>query len=322
MSVVSIGAGGANFDSVANGSKCDYCFNLTPLEHGASFRSHVQQLFESVQANIHTIELQSGKKIDRFVIGKTACPARAGVVMDRVQVMNAFNWKGSAGPGKRWQKTYLTDNFQGLVVICGVTHDLRPLDMHGRPIVHQTQYALALEQSLTHEFVLNQKDSRCSNKSFSSGGTGTEENGAIGVVYFAFRLTENVDDDDREVNEVVNFVNDSDMVNQFLKRVKLGDELPTSEKYTNAVDKYDSIADEEQARVLELIREGDEATSDDEADVQELSCFAIHLSDFERKALLLHAQYGSDDAGDIGTALDNYYALTSDQQEKVIRRLK
>jgi hypothetical protein len=98
--------------------------------------------------------------------------------------MNAHFWRGSEGPGNRWNTSYKNSQ-DGMIVICGVTHDLVQLPTG----FHQTQYALALEQALTHEFLLERRDERCSNESFSSGNTGIEETKAIGVVYFVFKFS-------------------------------------------------------------------------------------------------------------------------------------
>ena len=76
------------------------------------------------------------------------------------------------------------------MVICGVTHDQVPLNDNGLLMVHQSQYALALEQALTHEFILKRSDARCSNESFSSGKTASEANAAIGVVYVVFQFAD------------------------------------------------------------------------------------------------------------------------------------
>lgn len=189
QSVISVAQGGVHYDAVANGSAENYCFNLTSLIMDGTFEEHVNQLIESVAQIIHDIEIQSERTVAEFIIGKTVCLARANVNIDRTKVMNAYNWRVSSGPANRWNKSYKGIQ-QGMVVICGVTHDQVPLNDDGQLLVHQSQYALALEQALTHEFLLKRKDARCSNVSFTSGKTASEANAAIGVVYVVFQFAD------------------------------------------------------------------------------------------------------------------------------------
>lgn len=331
MSVISVGQGGADYDEVAEGNVRNYCYNMIPLVQHGSFTQHVMRLVTSIDRIIADIELQSNRQINAFVIGKTSCPARSGVFrMNQTKVLDAQNWKGSAGPGNRWNELYRNQGYHGLVVICGVTSDLRPLYSDSQqPIIHQTQYALALEQALTHHYLLEKRDIRCKNHSLASGSTGVQKTNAIGVVYFAFQLEDkeekdddeddDEEEDDEEVDGLIDFLQENDLVNQFLKRIQFGDELPSTEEYTEAVGKYDSLSGTEQERCVKLWRGDEEANSDDEDDVQALVGFVSNLDDDDiKRALLLHARYGSEDSGDVDSALVTYDELSSTQQHRVM----
>jgi hypothetical protein len=98
----------------------------------------------------------------------------------------------------------------------------------------------------------------------------------------------------------------------------------TPKQNNTKIEKYDSLTCDEQDRCCELIRDNDDAQSDDEDDVQALVGFAKDLDDLEIQALLLHARYGSDRDGDtdVDSALSIYNQLDRDQQARIISLLE
>lgn len=284
-------SGLAHYEAVQRGDTRDYCYKLTSLQPGETFSRHVQQLVQAVDNQIDDIESASKRKVIDFVVGKSS-------------------WGENGGPGHRWRNFYRHAVYDGMVVICTCTRDLGTFDTNDQPAVHQALYALALQQALTHEYVLNRRDMRCRNQIGSSADD--DESSDMGAVYFVFRLGSSTVD---VVDAVVDFVVSHDVVDPFLRRV-VGDDFTPSSEFAEAVDKYDSLPNEQRRRCAELLRDDEDASSDDNDDVQALVGFVrAHLDEGKTNALLCDSKF-------LDGALAQFSALSMGHQQDVLERLR
>ena len=144
------------------------------------------------------IEIQSGKKVVKFYIGKTYVRQ---IKNRKFDAMNPNTWRKS-GISSRWhhhkQEGY---GRNGMVVLTVVTKDDVP-QQSIPAFKHQEMYALALEQQLIIHYAFIRGDERLANISTHPGMQQQEESRAIGYpIYMAFALDDSETDVSNEVLE-------------------------------------------------------------------------------------------------------------------------
>ena len=145
------------------------------------------------------IEIQSGKKVVKFYIGKTY--VRKNKRSKVFDAMNPNTWR-KEGILSRWchhkQEDY---GGNGLVVLTVVTKDDVP-QQSIPAFKDQEMYALALEQQLIIHYAFIRGDERLANTSTHPGKEQKEESRAIGYpIYMAFALDDSETDLSNEVQE-------------------------------------------------------------------------------------------------------------------------
>ena len=212
--------GGVEFDDLVTGRVGpSYTFRLTHLkstckqvecaqtysrmdpEHTATITKKNQDsdalhkatdtLVKWVDDTITDIEIQSGKKVVKFYIGKTFVRQ---IKNRKFDVMKHNTWRKS-GISSRWchhkQEDY---GRNGMVVLTVVTKDDVP-QQRIPAFKHQEMYALALEQQLIIHYAFIRGDERLANTSTHPGMQQQEESKAIGYpIYMAFALDDSEND--------------------------------------------------------------------------------------------------------------------------------
>ena len=206
--------GGVDFDDLVTG-RADpyYTFRLTRIKsnHAATQRDPknpttntegdqdynalhraTDTLVKWVDDTITDIEIQSGKKVVKFYIGKTYVRKnKRNKVFD---AMDPNTWR-KEGIRSRWFHHKHEDyGRNGMVVLTVVTKDDVP-QQSIKAFKHQEMYALALEQQLIIYYAFIRGDERLANTSTHPGMQQQEESRAIGYpIYMAFAL------DDSEID--------------------------------------------------------------------------------------------------------------------------
>ena len=153
-------------------------------------------LVKWVDDTIRDIEIQSGRKVVKFYVGKTF--ARQ-IKNRKFDAMNPNTWRKS-GISSRWRHHKQEDyGRNGMVVLTVVTKDDVP-QQSIPAFKHHEMYALALEQQLIIHYAFIRGDERLANT--STGMQQQEESRAIGYpIYMAFALDDNGTDLSDEVLE-------------------------------------------------------------------------------------------------------------------------
>ena len=213
--------GGVDFDDLVTGRVGpSYTFRLTRIintDHAATQRDPkntttntkgdqdynalhraTDTLVKWVDDTITDIEIQSGKKVVKFYIGKTFVRQHGNRKFDS---MNPNTWRVS-GISSRWRHHKQEDyGRNGMVVLTVVTKDDVP-PQSIPAFKHQEMYALALEQQLIIHYAFIKGDERLANKSTHPGMQQKGESTAIGYpIYMAFALDDNEIDQGDEVQE-------------------------------------------------------------------------------------------------------------------------
>ena len=158
-------------------------------------------LVKWVDDTITDIEIQSGKKVVKFYIGKTYVHKNR-----RSKVFDAMSptTMRKEGIRSRWHHHKQEDyGRNGMVVLTVVTKDDVPQQsIRVRAFKHQEMYALALEQQLIIHYAFIRGDERLANTSTHPGMQQQEESRAIGYpIYMAFALDDSETDLSDEVLE-------------------------------------------------------------------------------------------------------------------------
>ena len=204
--------GGVDFDDLVSGkvppyytfrptrikNKQDVCA-ATPtekdpkhIEDYSALQRATGTLVKWVDDTITDIEIQSGKKVVKFYIGKTY--VRKNKRSKVFDAMNPNTWR-KEGIRSRWchhkQEDY---GRNGMVVLTVVTKDDVP-QQSIPTFKHQEMYALALEQQLIIHYAFIRGDKRLANTSTHPGMQQQEESRAIGYpIYMAFTLDDSETD--------------------------------------------------------------------------------------------------------------------------------
>jgi len=207
--------GGVDFDDLVTGRVGpSYTFRLTRIintDHAATQRDPkntttntkgdqdynalhraTDTLVKWVDDTITDIEIQSGKKVVKFYIGKTYVRQYAKRKFDS---MNPNTWKLS-GISSRWHHHRQEDyGRNGMVVLTVVTRDDVP-QQSIPAFKNQEMYALALEQQLIIHYAFVRGDERLANTSTHPGlQQKGESTRAIGYpIYMAFALDDSQTD--------------------------------------------------------------------------------------------------------------------------------
>ena len=188
--------GGCTLDDLHRGSKNYVCdasclVNLVGKESNEAkdcLKNKVVDIFQD-------LELQTGRKVKKYYIGKTFIKRRRNPnsrTFVKFDPMDPYTWKKN-GISSRWGCHKKTEyGRDGLVVLAAVPKDAVPQQCRGE--VHQEQYALALEQMLLHHYKLYIGDQRLHNDTFTSGGPDGGKSIAY-AVYVAFTLDEQTEKD-------------------------------------------------------------------------------------------------------------------------------
>ena len=177
--------GGTTFDLLCRpDSVPNYaCDAVVDLRREQNLERAEEKLIDLVRNNISSLEIGTGKKVEKFYIGKTY--VQKNKRCQHFDPMNHQTWK-KKGICDRWGKHrnefYGKD---GLVVLGVVDKEAVPSECRGK--IRQESYALALEQGLLHHFMIKDPDNRIANETFSTGQT--EKKTSIGhPVYMAYVL--------------------------------------------------------------------------------------------------------------------------------------
>ena len=172
--------GGIPFDELCRGEISNYSFNLVDLvededsEEKGKMDRDVEKLSKKLKDTIQSLEIVSidhkGSAIQYYYIGKTYICRRKKGGCGGFQTFNHMNentWvkKGISGRYQKHSKEIY--GHDGLVVLAAITRCALPRDHLER--ISQEDYALILEQRLTHHLLINERDDRVYNATFSEG---------------------------------------------------------------------------------------------------------------------------------------------------------
>ena len=230
MSATGSVRGFSELDDLVRGDKPGYSHSLVKLfdvdadnkdiRHFIPFREASDRLIKACDGVLLDLKINN-KQLEEFVIGKSFVKRRTGVTFrpDR-----PTTWSLGGGVNGRW-RDYFNRDYYGLVVLGCVERELIPTKTKGlgfsyevtekkdnnetvnkskRFKVDQQLYALALEQSLIHHYMFVKPDKRLRNHSLDCGGKSEESGYQGGVVYVAFKVKDDEnDEEDRYVEENV-----------------------------------------------------------------------------------------------------------------------
>ena len=171
--------GGVPFDILCQGEISYYSFNLVDLVEGEDNENKrkmdrdVKKLSKKLKETIKSLKIgpidREGSEIQHYYIGKTYIHRRRkrGSGFQKFNHMKEHTWRKN-GISSRY-KSHSTKNYgrDGLVVLAAITRDTLPRDHLQR--ITQEDYALILEQRLTHHLLINKRDARVYNATFSEG---------------------------------------------------------------------------------------------------------------------------------------------------------
>lgn len=141
----------------------------------------VSLLIAKVNETIDSLEIESEKTVEHFCIGKTYVEAKAGKTFNRNDV-NTWRLRGIS---QRWHGKYKKEGYDGLVVLCVVSHAVLK-EGSNNDVWNQQTYVLGLESALINHFAHQICDQRLANQSLAPGKI--QKNLAAGyVIYIAFK---------------------------------------------------------------------------------------------------------------------------------------
>lgn len=172
--------GGTTFEQLCRGEEQSYAFNLVDFDRNSSQRARIDLLIYKVHETIRCLELESGKNVEQFCIGKTYAEAKAGKTFKRND-KNTWRLKGISN---RWLGKYEKEGYDGLVVLGAVSRAM--LKKERKDIWNQQLYVLGLESALITHFAYEECDQRLANDSLDPGKL--QGSLAAGyVIYIAFK---------------------------------------------------------------------------------------------------------------------------------------
>ena len=171
--------GGVPFDILCEGEISNYSFNLVNLveakdtEKKGKMDRDVKKLSKKLKDTIKSLEIgpigNKGRAIEYYYIGKTYIrqkKKRGGGFQDFNHTKeDTWRKKGISSRYKSHSTKYYGRD--GLVVLAAITREALPRD-HLKYIT-QEDYALILEQRLTHHLLINERDDRVCNATFGEG---------------------------------------------------------------------------------------------------------------------------------------------------------
>ena len=170
-------AGGVDYDTLCKGDVKNYSFNIVDLKNAETFDEILYTVKRRIRDTIANLEIQSGKEVDKFVIGKTYVrQKRKKGGFQEFDEMRPESFK-KVGISKRWQQhKYRNYGKDGMIVVCIVT----------RPVAYNPQrYALILEEELQKSFRADHDDRLANSAAYRAGPEATS--GAIGYpIYIAY----------------------------------------------------------------------------------------------------------------------------------------
>ena len=176
--------GGIPFEELCKGKKSHYSFNLVDLVEGKESENKekmdedVKKLSKKLKDTIYDLEIgpidRKGSTIKYYYIGKTYIHRRKKKKdkygrggYQKFNHMEEHTWI-KKGISSRY-KSHSTKNYgrDGLVVLAAITKDVLPKPRLRH--ITQEDYALILEQRLTHHMLIKERDPRLYNTTFSEG---------------------------------------------------------------------------------------------------------------------------------------------------------
>ena len=171
--------GGVPFAILCKGEISYYSFNLVDLVEGEDSEEKgkmdrdVNKLSKKLKDTIESLEIGPSdyerSPIKYYYIGKTYIrqKKKRGSGFQDFNHMKEDTWK-KKGISSRY-KSHSTKDYgrDGLVVLAAITREALPRD-HLKYIT-QEDYALILEQRLTHHLLINERDDRVCNATFGEG---------------------------------------------------------------------------------------------------------------------------------------------------------
>lgn len=219
--------GGVPFDILCKGEISNYSFNLVNLveakdtEKKGKMDRDVKKLSKKLKDTIQSLEIgpidYEGSAIQYYYIGKTYIHRRKkrGGGYQKFNHMKDHTWR-KEGISSRY-KSHSTKYYgrDGLVVLAAITRDTLPRDH--LPRITQEDYALILEQRLTHHLLINERDDRVYNATFNEGrrqrkprgvdrntdesSADSDEKGAYAyAIYMAFKREKSYDENDESAD--------------------------------------------------------------------------------------------------------------------------
>lgn len=151
---------------------------------------------------LQKIEMKTNMPVRKFIIGRTFAEEKKNKKGERIkfELEKISTWNLDRGVDSEWKHHYEPDGYDGLILLCAVTHDRLPLPTNGvaaknttkNKLFDQQQYALALEAQLIHYFMFVIQDTRL-DKTCLYPSKLTEETPFAGVLYLAYKLRTNRD---------------------------------------------------------------------------------------------------------------------------------
>ena len=217
--------GGVPFEELCRGEKSYYSFNLVDLVEGKESEKKgkmdrdVKKLSTKLKKTIKSLEIEpidrEGSAIQYYGIGKTYIhkKKKRGGGFQKFNHMDEKTWR-KKGISSRY-KSHSTKKYgrDGLVVLTAITRRALPRDH--LPRISQEDYALILEQRLTHHMLINKRDPRVYNATFSEGRRQRKPQGVDGntdkdsnekgayayAIYMAFKRKKSCNENDECTEE-------------------------------------------------------------------------------------------------------------------------
>ena len=173
--------------------KCEFDKKET-RHHTISFREATERLRTAVENSLSDVENSKGKKVSKFIIGKTSVAKHNNQTFDPMKPMT---WGKVLKSNTKWMKH--KDNYDGLIGVGCVINELIPKVIKETNTIicmDHHMYALGMAQALVHHYRVHEPDGRLGNtfesKVWSEGNKG--DTGAI--IYLAYKLeSENIEGD-------------------------------------------------------------------------------------------------------------------------------
>ena len=201
-------SGGTTFEALckeeARSYACDYLLDLRRWREQGLIRTK-KELINRVQEIMNSLQIEAGKDVETFYIGKTFVRSSKRYGPRKFNPMKQHTWRKN-GISSRWRSHRETPyGRDGLVVLGVVTRDSVPRGCTAK----QEDYALALEQQLLHYYKIETGDERMANETFATGRQ--EEESSVGhALYMAYKLCDESPPSTRASLETCSCANDAE----------------------------------------------------------------------------------------------------------------